>query len=220
MKNAKFLSALLLTTCCLSFINSNAQDKPLPKDCNTKFGIKAGVNFSNLYTDNVDDNNMLTGFHVGGYAKIAITDVVAIQPELLYSTKGAELVYNNSLFGGTAKFKLGYIEVPVLLVINVTENLSLQAGGYAAYLVDAKTTNEGNGNTFDFEDNLDTDDYNKFDAGLVGGIGFDIDSFGFGARYNYGLTTIGKQNNFSGFNYTFPDSKNSVISAFLNYSFN
>jgi hypothetical protein len=27
----------------------------------TKFGIKGGVNFSNFYTDDVDDNNVLTG---------------------------------------------------------------------------------------------------------------------------------------------------------------
>jgi len=217
MKTTKFLQAFLFLS-CLSFFNSYAQE-PLKKETNTKFGVKAGVNFSNLYTDDVDDNNMLTGFHVGGYAKIGLSDTFAIQPEISYTTKGAELVYSNILFSGTGKFKLNYIEVPVLAVINVTENLSIQVGPYAAYLIDAKITNEASGNAFDFASNLDTDDYNRFDAGLVGGIDFDLGGFGFGARYNYGLTKVGKDAAF-GSAFTFPDAKNSVISAYLSFGFN
>ena len=45
---------------------------------NAKIGIKGGVNFSNLYTEDVDDNNVLTGFNVGLFAKLPITEMFAI----------------------------------------------------------------------------------------------------------------------------------------------
>lgn len=40
-------------------------------------------------------------------------------------------------------------------------------GPYAAYLISGKAKNESNINLFDFEENLHTDDYNKFDLGIV-----------------------------------------------------
>jgi hypothetical protein len=52
------------------------------------------------------------------------------------------------------------------------------------------------------EDN-DVDDFNRFDAGLAGGVGLDLESVSFGVRYNYGLTKIGKDDDNS--NFTSPD---------------
>jgi hypothetical protein len=37
--------------------------------------------------------------------KFPITNSVSIQPEISYTTKGAELSYNNAFANGTAKFK-------------------------------------------------------------------------------------------------------------------
>ncbi|MGE5944447.1 MAG: porin family protein [Flavobacteriales bacterium] len=180
-----------------------------------QFGVKGGVNFSNMYTDDVDDDNMLTSFNAGLFVNLPISDMLSIQPEVLYSRKGSELSYDNVFATGTAKFKLNYIEVPVLLKVNVTDNFNLHAGPYFAYLIDSQITNETNDGTFDFEDNFDNDDFNKFDAGLSAGLGFDFDSFGIGARYNYGLTTVGKERTVGGDTYTVPDGKNSNISVYL-----
>jgi len=179
-----------------------------------QFGVKGGVNFSNLYTEDVDDENMLTSFNAGLFVNLPVSDMLSIQPEVLYSRKGSELTYDNVFATGSAKFKLNYIEVPVLLKVNVTDNFNIHAGPYVAYLIDAQVTNESDGG-FDFEENFDNDDFNKFDAGLSAGIGFDFDSFGIGARYNYGLTTIGKERTVGGETYTAPDSKNSNISVYL-----
>jgi hypothetical protein len=88
MKNEKQLTlATFLLLTCLAFNASNAQDI---KSSTAAFGFN-GLNFSNLYTDNVDDNNVLTGFNAGLYAKFPITNSVSIQPEISYTTKGAEL---------------------------------------------------------------------------------------------------------------------------------
>mgnify|MGYP003602856127 CR=1 FL=1 len=183
-----------------------------------KFGIKGGVNFSNLYTEDVEDNNVLTGFNIGVFAKLPITPTFAIQPELSYTTKGAELVYNNAFISGTSTFKLNYLEAPILLVVNLNENFNIHGGPYFAYLIDGKATNDSEGTIFDGEDTLDNDDFNKFDTGISVGIGYDSNKIGFGIRYNYGLQKVGKERNFNGTDYTFPDGKNSAINLYLSYS--
>lgn len=209
---------ILTALTCSAFFVSNAQTND-NATTGASFGIKGGVNFSNLYTEDVDDNNVLTSFNVGVFVSMPITNFLSIQPEFLYSRKGAELVYDNAFASGTGKFKLNYIEAPILLKVNLTENLNIHAGPYFAYLIDAEVTNESNSGDFDFEENVDNDDFNKFDYGLSAGAGFDFDSIGFGVRYNYGLSTVGKERSFLGTTYTFPDGKNSNLSIYAAYKF-
>jgi hypothetical protein len=210
MKNAKIVLAALVLS-FMGYTNANAQSNV------TKFGVKGGVNFSNLYTDNADDENVLTGFNIGLFAKVPVTNSISIQPEVYYTGKGAEVTYSTPV-NGTAQFKLNYIEVPVLLVANVTKNFNVQVGPYAGYLISGKTTNKSSGGTYNFEDNIDTDDFNKIDAGVAAGLGLDLETVSFGVRYNYGLTKVGKENPST--NQTYPDAKNSVLSVYGAFSFN
>ncbi len=46
-------------------------------------------------------------------------------------------------------------------------------------------------------------------------IAFDFDSVGIEARYNYGLTTVGKEITAGGTTYLVSDGKNSNISVYL-----
>lgn len=219
--NFKYIIALALVIgSYLPSIQAQTNDSSSNSKSGAQFGIKGGVNFSNLYTEDVEDNNMLTSFNAGVYASLPITSFLSIQPEVLYSRKGAELVYDNAFAEGTTKFQLNYIEVPVLLKINLTENLNIHAGPYFAYLIDAQVKNNSDGGVFDFEESYDNDDFNKFDMGLSGGIGFDFDSFGIGARYNYGLTNVGKERTILGQSYTIPDAKNSNISLYISLQLN
>ena len=207
MKNSKKLIFASLVLSFMSFTSAQAQEKT------PSYGFKGGLNFSNFYTDNVDDSNILTGFNAGLYAKFPITNSIAIQPEINYTTKGSEQIYDNAVFQGTSKFNINYIEVPVLLVANLTDNFNLHVGPYAAYMVSGKTSTETNFGSSTSE--LDTDDFNKFDAGISGGVGVDLDVVNFGVRYNYGLTKIGKDNNF-----TSSDAKNSVFNVYVGLRLN
>jgi hypothetical protein len=198
-----------------SFGVLHAQDE----NVTTEFGVKGGFNMSNFLSDDdeVSDENILYGFNAGVYATLPISDFVAIQPEILFTTKGSELEYNNALASGNAKFKLNYIEVPLLVRVNITKNFNVHAGGYASYLVSSKVTGSGD---IDFNEDVDTDDLNKFDAGIAAGIGVDFSPISVGLRYNYGLTTIGKERTVAGTTYTFPDAKNSNFSLYLSYKLN
>ncbi len=202
------LSALCITTFALSSAQSTSS-----------FGAKGGVNFTNLYTKDVDDNNMLTGFHLGLVAEMPINELLSFQPEFLYSRKGAELKYDNFFAEGSAKFRLDYIEVPLLLRMNLIPNLSIQAGPYVAYMISADIKNDSSNDAFDSLTDLDTNDFNKFDYGLSGGVEFDLNSIGIGARYNYGLANIGKERTIGGSAYTFPDAKNSAFNLYVVFKF-
>lgn len=220
MNSKYFIPAVALilgfgtSTKCTAQQTSEKEDKTESK-LMPKVGIKGSINFSNIYTKDADNSNMLVGFNAGLFAKLPISDFVAIQPELYYTTKGAKVSYNNAFVDGTARFNVNYVELPVLIVLNVTENFNLQVGPYIGYMVSGKVTNESNHSSFNFEDNVNTDDYNKIDAGLAVGAGFDLGGIGIGARYNYGLTKVGKERTFLGQPYTFPDGPNGVISAYV-----
>ncbi|WP_374172168.1 porin family protein [Flavobacterium tructae] len=207
-----FLCALTLFLTA-SFGMLHAQNN----NVNPEYGIKGGFNMSNLYSSDANDENILYGFNAGLYATLPISDFIAIQPEILFTTKGAKLEYNNALASGDSKFRLNYIEVPLLVRVNITRNFNVHAGGYASYLVSSKVTGRGD---FNFEQEIDTDDLNKFDAGLSAGVGVDFDPISIGLRYNYGLTTIGKERTVAGTTYTFPDAKNSNLSLYLSYKLN
>ncbi|WP_366183947.1 porin family protein [Flavobacterium ovatum] len=185
-----------------------------------QFGVKGGVNFSNMYTEDVHDNNVLTSFNAGVYFLIPITEFAAFQPEIIYSRKGSELTYDNIFAKGKAQFNLNYIEVPLLVKGNLTKNISVHAGPYFAYLLDAKTINKSDSGSYNFEDNINNDNFNKIDVGLSAGIGLDFDAIGIGARYNYGLTNVGKERNSGGTTYTLPDGKNSNVSLYMTLKLN
>ncbi|RYE90836.1 MAG: PorT family protein, partial [Cytophagaceae bacterium] len=79
------------------------------------FGVKAGVSLTNVTGKDTQDAKNLVGFHGGLVANFAVNDAFSIQPELLYSMKGAKLEESNSFGGVTYSDKitsrLHYIDV-------------------------------------------------------------------------------------------------------------
>ena len=174
----------------------------------SKFGIKGGLNISNLYTHDTKDENFRIGYHAGLFLKLALTDYFAIQPELLYSTKGGVLEYQNSFVAGKARFNLNYMDIPVLAVLNITDAFSIHAGPCFSVLTKVNMINDTKGSDFfDFEKELDRNDFQVFDLSLTAGLQVDIKRIGIGARYNYGFINVGKDRSFLGTDYLFPDGK-------------
>lgn len=94
-------------------------------------GIKGGANFSNLYVDDVSDENMKIGLNLGLWHQTANG---AFQTELNYSNKGAEIVYDGALGSGKYRYNLNYLELPVLFVGHVGR-LNLQVGHMQHFLL-------------------------------------------------------------------------------------
>ncbi|MGK7391455.1 MAG: porin family protein [Candidatus Cyclobacteriaceae bacterium M2_1C_046] len=184
------------------------------------FEIKGGANFSNLYISEVHDENMKIGFHAGVAYKKKVLPGLFLQPELLYSLKGAQVHYKGFLglsSEGIYKFNLGYLEVPVLARIQIG-SLHITAGPYVSMLLHANIKDvDDSGNINDIE-NLDRDDFSTFDYGWSGGLGFNSDGYSIGLRYNKGLINIAKEGEFG--ETALKDGKNSVLQAYLSFSLN
>lgn len=210
MKNSKISFSIALLLAVIHF--TSAQEKS-----EYKLGVKGGVNFTNVGTTTGVSNKSLTGVHFGLFAKLPLTSSFAVQPEIYFTTKGGELTYQNVVVDGTAKFNLNYIEIPVLAVFKIFPGFNFQVGPYASYLVNSKVTNVSDV-TFNFENNIQSGDFNKFDTGIVAGFGIEVKAVEIGVRYNFGLLKVGKEKTYLGTNYIFPDGKNSAINAYVSYS--
>lgn len=122
----------------------------------TTFGVRAGVNFTNLNGEdgagNDHDFKMKPGFHVGVNAEINLADEFYLQPGVLFSTKGAKLDV-----AGDPKFNLSYIEVPVNFLYKPevgTGKLLLGVGPYVAYGIGGKAKSDGGDADIKFKNDL------------------------------------------------------------------
>lgn len=154
----------------------------------SRVGVKGGLNISNLYIDDVNDQNARLGFHAGLYGQIFSSETFAIQPELLYSTKGAKANYSGLTVNQDISYNLNYIDLPVLLVFKLGESVEIHAGGYASYLLNANISYEGGLSNGVSE--INKNHLKSYDYGLAGGLGMNFGNVQVGARYNYGLVKI------------------------------
>lgn len=216
--STKIKIKVMLFTCAVVLFSANSSYAQLTDENKSRFGIKGGLNVSNLFTDDVDDENVKLGINAGLFLKIALTNHLAFQPELLYTMKGAKLKYNNDFVEGTGRFSLNYIEVPLLVVLNPVKNVNIHGGVYVATLTGVRIKNESDADQFDFEKELDKDNFENLDYGLVAGLGTDFNKVSFGIRYEYGLGKVGKEKTFLGNSYRFPDASNSTFQFYIGIS--
>ena len=214
------LSKSVLATALAFSVMSNLSAQEQRSSTGTlapKIGVKGGVNFSNLYVDDVQSEKMKAGLNLGLFAKVPVTNGFSVQPEILYNNRGSKITFLSGFGGGEYRFNLNYVEVPVLAVFNLGRYFNIHAGPYAAYLTSANVKAEDNGSGNESLVDFNEDNFNRFDYGLAGGIGFDVNNFTIGARYNYGLKEVGKNTNLV----TSPlrDSKHSVFNVYVGFGF-
>ncbi len=155
-----------------------------------KFGFKAGANFSDLKGD-LETKTQL-GYHFGVVSEIKLLQNLTLQPELLYSTQGAEV--NSSII---KKIDYSYVTVPALAKLYlISDRLSLDIGPQFSFLIDDNVKNTFKTNSFDFA--------------AVGGLGLNFTKHVFAqARYVVGLTDTTKD----------AEVKNKVIQVSLGFTF-
>jgi hypothetical protein len=176
-------------------------------------GIKGGLNASNLYVDDVNDENARLGFNVGLFGELISTEAFGLQAELLYTTKGSKNVYDNPI-DQEIKYNLNYLELPLLAVFKIGA-VDLHLGGYGSYLLDANIKYEGD--LADGTDEIDKDNLNSWDYGLLAGVGINFGAMQIGARYNYGLVKIADS---KAARTLIGDSKNSCAQLFVAFNLN
>ena len=136
------------------------------------FGIKGGLNISSLKGnktgDFFDPTQQITsnpdsriGFHIGAVAEIKFNNKLSVQPEVLYTTNGAE-VQDYSVI------KLDYLSLPIMAKYYLVEGFSIEAGPQFSFLVN---------DVYDYENKADLDtNAENFDLGMRSGISIKIRS--------------------------------------------
>lgn len=189
MKRVILSFAILLT----GAVAANAQ---------TSFGIKAGMNISNLRGDDVAGGDVKSqiGANGGLYAHIPAGTNFAIQPELLYSIEGAK-AKNSDL-----QTELNYVNVPVMFQYVNPSGFYAELGPQVGFLTSAKL--KLNGVSSDIKDDLST-----INISAGAGLGYNFTpAVGAGVRYTLGLTRLGD-------NDPKADIKTSNLSIGIHYTF-
>lgn len=144
------------------------------------FGVKAGMNASELHGDAVEDAKTQIGFHAGALAHIHGNSNWAFQPEVMYSLEGAKY----EVGAEKGNLNLSYINVPLLAQYMFDNGFRIEAGPQIGFLMSAKA--KADNASVDVKDG-----YKSTAISLPVGIGYLTHSgLGFDARYNFGLTDI------------------------------
>jgi len=166
-----------------------------------KLGVKGGVNIGDIGGSDVDlletdlgaSKKTKVGLVAGAFAEFMIGDMFGIQPEVLYSQKGAK--FEDA--GLEGKLKLDYIEVPVLFKVNVpiegsNVHPSFFVGPAVAFKASCKLEDPAAGTTEDCEAGGALVKSTDFGVAFGGGISFDVGGaeVGVDVRYTLGLTKI------------------------------
>jgi len=173
-------------------------------------GVKAGINFADLYNNSTLSTNQYNGYMIGGYIGPKTNKFFGYRSELILSRQG----YNYQTSTNTGKVNLDYLLLPQLLTLNFHKRIQLHLGGQAAFLLNTgidSTGNSSNGSLIDY--------FKRFDFGVVGG-GEIIPFAGFflGARINLSLNNISfggtRPNYIPGVN-----AKNNVVQVYTGWRF-
>jgi hypothetical protein len=171
MKKYLLSVALLIAVC----ISAKAQ---------LSVGIKGGVNFSQINTDNFNESTR-TGYQVGAFARIG--NAWYLQPELYLSSTGGKFVTRDGDF--SAKVNFTNLSVPLLLGHSFGTkdlNFRLMAGPVYTYALNKSESFSDNTNAAI----ADFGHYNNSTLGYQAGGGVDIGPITADLRYEGGLTKI------------------------------
>lgn len=184
MQKILFFLFILIST------NSIAQRNKLDGDHENffRFGAKGGVNINKIsgksYKEGFNYN-----FQAGAFLQINFSKRIGLQPEVNFVQTSSEftndpndIYYDVFLGGSQKKSKLNYLEVPVLLNINVgpSKRVKLQIGpAYGGLLKQTIDSLKNNGNI-----------YKNGEWAAIGGLWIQLPLVNLGARYKLGLTDL------------------------------
>ncbi|PID27145.1 MAG: hypothetical protein CR982_06750 [Candidatus Cloacimonadota bacterium] len=175
-----------------------------------KYGVKFGINSSNIINNDEALFNPTVGFNFGGLFEYRFNNIFGFQTELLFTMKGAE--YDMGIIDVEQEDISGihfdgdiittYLEIPLLANIYFFENENFssffQIGSSIGLNMSAKEEVDID---FYYEDDLtvvgatesiddDIDDYEKVDFGIDFGLGLMYKKFYLDTRYTFGLSKI------------------------------
>ncbi|MGL4994103.1 MAG: porin family protein [Bacteroidales bacterium] len=151
------------------------------------FGPKAGLLISTM--TNGGEMNPRISAQFGLFFSYKFNETLSLQPELLYSMQGVK----EDDFGVEAKLNLDYLQIPLMLKLNLIKELYIELGPQIGFNTNSKLK----GSTSGVEASIDIKEMiNPVDVSFAVGVAYDF-PIGVTAnlRYNAGLTNVFKDVN-------------------------
>jgi len=207
----KMILAIVAITLMATTINAQGTNADLRDKL--QFGLKAGVNLSNVYDTKAQEFNadFKGGFVAGAFLQIPIGTYIGIQPEMLFSQKGYTASGSFLTVGYKYTHTANYIDVPLLFALKPSAHVTILAGPQYSFLMKQKDVFKSGSLTFDQEQTFDND---RSVLCFIGGIDFNMNQFVFGARAGWDL-----QNNNGDGTTSNPRYKNVWYQATLGFKF-
>jgi len=152
----------------------------------SKFGIRAGGN-ANSWTNEFpalefegsliypDSWKVHMGGHAGIYFNIRLSQLVALEPGIMYTAKGTGAILTDGGVTAEGTINSNYIDFPLYLRLYVANGFNIYIGPQFSYHVNSNFDIEVDGTkVIDGEDTTNT--ISEFDIAPVLGIGYEFDS--------------------------------------------
>jgi hypothetical protein len=216
MKQNTINTWMLLLTVSMFTVNSNAQVNPVGGSSSVHFGIKAGINSSNVYDSKGEQFNAdaKIGAVAGVFVAIPIGKFLGFQPEILFSQKGFKAT--GSLLGSSYSFirTTNYIDIPLLLAIKPIPALTILVGPQYSYLMKQKDVFDNSVASVEQQQVFNNDNIRKNTLCFIGGVDVNIMKMVVSARAGWDV----QNNNGDGTSAT-PRYKNMWYQATIGYRF-
>lgn len=195
MKNTNFKITTILGIILISF-GTKAQ---------VTFGVRGGLNASNISFPNLPNKSEKIAFHVGGFADVPVVkDFMSVQPELSYSAKGTSF----KVLDEKQSINMNYVDF-LLPVSFKMDAFNINVGPFASYLISTPDYTYYNDNS------VLVDGFKKFDAGLTAGLSYNFNKMMIGVRYNQGFIDVMEDNSRA----LLGSGKNAVGQVSIGYKF-
>lgn len=194
---------------------STAQDKADFRE-EAHFGLKGGVNFSNVYDSEGEDFEAETkmGLAGGVFLAIPLGKYFGVQPEVLFSQRGFQAT--GQLLGSPYNFTRtsSYLDVPLLFAIKPSEFVTLVVGPQYSYLLKQKDEFANGGSSVAQEQEFKNDNVRRNILCFTGGLDINIEHFVIALRAGWDV----QKNNGDGSSST-PRYKNAWYQAAVGFRF-
>ncbi len=142
----------------------------------TQFGVKAGINFAELFGDDaIPESDRKVGYSFGTYMNFKLTKSLKLQPELILSLQGEKSE-------NKGRYNISYLNVPVML--KWTEKRFYTELGPQLGIMTINTSKAVP------QENL-LEDFETFDLSINAGLGYEVfEDWTLGFRYCQGITNI------------------------------
>ncbi len=194
----------------------NAQSNETDFRDKLTFGLKAGLNYSNVYDSQGEafKTDPKFGLAAGAFLAIPIGKYLGIQPEILISQKGFHAT--GIILGNTYKFTrtTSYVDVPLLFIFKPSEFISILGGPQYSYLVRQTDVFANATTSIEQQTEFVNDNVRKNIFCLTGGIDINLKHIVLGARAGWDA-----QNNNGDGTSTTPRYKNVWYQGTIGYRF-